>query len=139
MSKIYLTAKDHLLIEAYLERHKDRDPVVVAMAQAKLASARVVFTQDVPADVATLNSRVRYRLDGGPVRTCQPVHWGQPLVPGLTIPINTPLGMALLGLRPGQTLLLPRRDGSFETLMITEIAYQPEAARNQAQASVGDW
>lgn len=139
MSKTYLTVKDHLLIEAYLERHKDRDPIVVAIARAKLSNARVVFTQDVPADVVTLNSRVRYRLDGGPAQMRQPVLWGQPLVQGLTIPITAPLGMALLGLRPGQTLPLPRRDGSFEILAITEIAYQPEAARHQAHAGGGGW
>lgn len=139
MSRTYLTVKDHLLIEAYLERHTDRDPVVVAIARAKLSNARVVFTQDVPADVATLNSRVRYRLDGGPVQMRQPVHWGQPPVQGLTIPISAPLGMALLGLRPGQTLPLPRRDGSFEILAVTEITYQPEAARHLAHASGGGW
>ena len=44
------------------------------------------------------------------------------------ISIMAPVGMALLGLRVGQTIEWPGPQGKPLTLKVTELDYQPEAA-----------
>lgn len=100
----------------------------VEALRRKVNGARVVQSDDIPTDVVTLDSRVRVTdLD----RACDAIYT---VVPGAhgstaqgTIPVMSPIGVALLGRREGDEIGCwldsgPRR------FRIKDVLYQPEAA-----------
>ncbi len=60
-----LTTKDLSVLEVMLDRCSSRDGPLAALIQRKLDAALVVFRDDIPPQVVTLNSRVAYRVDNG--------------------------------------------------------------------------
>lgn len=133
-----LTSKDHAILEALLERCPEPGGAYAALLARKLAGAGVWSGRDIPADVVTLDSRVLYRVDGGPAQTRilarSPA--GSPVV-GLLLPLTTLRGLALLGLAEGESVTFEEGDAEV-TLSVQEVAYQPEAARREAQLTRAD-
>lgn len=94
---------------------------------AELARADILAPQDMPPDVVTMNSTVRFEIEGsGEVRCltlAYPKDMGQ--APH-AISILTPIGTALLGLSAGDTIDWPRPDGQLSQVRVLEVLYQPE-------------
>jgi len=87
------------LLEA---RHGD----IVEQLEDELVRAHIIPLADMPADVARLGSRVRYESDG----TTRDVVLVWPHEASLAesrISVLSPIGAALLGLRPGQRIAWP--------------------------------
>jgi len=126
-----LTARDYGLIEAFLAERAERDPWMAAIARAKLATARIAAAEP---GMVTLNSRMTFRIDGGTPQQRTLVHWEHDIVMGRTLSVATPLGLALLGMRVGESAVLHSRDGSIRQVVLKAIEYQPEAVR-EAQGS----
>lgn len=130
-----LTTKDHAILETLLERCPEPGGAYAALLARKLAGAGVWLSRDIPAGVVTLNSRVLYRVDGGPAETRivaqSPV--GGPVV-GLLLPLTTLRGLALLGLAEGESVSFEESEAEV-TLSVQAVAYQPEAAQREAQLS----
>lgn len=129
-----LSTKDHTILEVLYDRYRGRGDPLAFMLRRKLESAVVVFREDVPENVATLNSRVRFSAnrDGAQTRiisygTLQPV--------GMYIPITSPRGLALIGLSEGEEFRIPYRDGGIFQIELREVLYQPEKARREASGS----
>lgn len=59
-----LTTKDFTILEVMRDRCLGRDDPLAPILKRKLESATVMFREDVPAEVATLTSRVTYSVDG---------------------------------------------------------------------------
>lgn len=95
----------------------------------ELARARVVEPEDIPADVVTMRSQVRFAIDQPPQQLCMTLAYPKDMA-GLHdgISILTPIGTALLGLKVGDRIDWPRPDGQTTTLRILEVPYQPERA-----------
>ena len=125
-----LTTKDFTILEIMLDRVSDRDEQMRQMLREKLNSAIVMFREDVPPDVATLSSRVRFRIDEGEAETRVLSHapMGSPV--GMFLPITAPRGLALLGLREQERFRLERAGGGTEELLLEKVLYQPEAERS---------
>lgn len=90
----------------------------------KLERAVVVSSEAIPADVATMNSRVRY-TDGTQqhvVRLAYPASAGGP---GL-LSVLTPVGAALLGLTAGEGADYAFGDGTVRRLRLDQVLDQPE-------------
>lgn len=90
----------------------------------KLERAVVVSSEAIPADVATMNSRVRY-TDGTQqhvVRLAYPASAGGP---GL-LSVLTPVGAALLGLTAGEGADYTFGDGTVRRLRLDQVLDQPE-------------
>ncbi|MGE0280379.1 MAG: nucleoside-diphosphate kinase [Rhizobiaceae bacterium] len=126
-----LTTKDFTILEVMLERCLGRSDPMREFIQRKLGAAAVVFREDVPADVATLNSRVTYRVnDREPdSRVISQDRMTSPI--GMFLPITTAPGLALLGLAEGQTFRLINSDGLDEIVTLERVLYQPEAAKRE--------
>lgn len=129
-----LSTKDHTILEVLYDRYRGRGDPLAFLLRRKLESAVVVFREDVPENVATLNSRVRFSAnrDGAQTRiisygTLQPV--------GMYIPITSPRGLALIGLSEGEEFRIPYRDGGIFQIELREVLYQPEKARREASGS----
>jgi regulator of nucleoside diphosphate kinase len=131
-----LTTKDHTILEVMLERCLGLDDPLRPILQKKLRKAVVVFADDVLPTVVTLNSRVAYRVNGGAAETRIVAHDEIRGLVGRVISITVPRGLALLGLAEGQSFHIRGRDGAGETVTVEEVAYQPEAARREAERLV---
>lgn len=128
-----LTTKDFTILEAMLDRYLRRYDPMVGMLRRKLDKAVVVFREDIPPTVVTLNSRVMFRVNDGPAETriLAPEEERSPV--GLSIPLTNRRGLAMLGLAEGQSATIDLADGAAETITVLRVVYQPEAAKREQQ------
>lgn len=125
MTECQLTTKDFAIVKTMLDRLAWSGGPLVDLLRRKLASAQVVFSNDADADVVTLNSRVVFSVDGGSPHTRVVTQGPMEGMVGLTIPITVPRGLALLGLRKGQSIAIECGRGAAETIRVDDILYQP--------------
>lgn len=97
--------------------------------EAELLRASVVDPSEVPADVVTMNSTVRFSvLNTGEVSTLTLVYPKDMDDSGTKISILAPVGTALLGLSQGDEIDWPKPGGGVVRVRIEEVAFQPERA-----------
>jgi regulator of nucleoside diphosphate kinase len=135
MSKLHpcqLTAKDHSILEMLLTRNVGHDETYLQLLHRKLSAARIVFEDAIGPQVATINSRVDFTVDGGFADNRILIHGKDNIFPGLTLPITTLRGLALLGMTAGETITIERAEGRAEALRLEWVSHQPEASRRGA-------
>lgn len=95
----------------------------------ELARADLVEPEDMPADVVTMNSRVRFVLDHASEEFDMSLAYPKD-VDGAPdkLSVLTPVGNALLGLKVGETIAWTRPDGGRFEVTVRDIVYQPERA-----------
>ena len=96
---------------------------------AELDRAEVLDPQAMPADVVTMNSRVRFTVEPSGKEYELTLVYPKAIdgAPG-KISILAPVGSALLGLSVGQEIEWPAPGGSIVRVRIIDILYQPERA-----------
>lgn len=126
---ITISSLDLERIEALLERLPANALPGRSILEAELDRADVLEPQDMPADVVTMNSTVRCTLlESDKTQTLTLVYpAGMDGSPD-KVSIFAPVGMALLGLRLGDSLKLPGAIGQPMTVRVDHIDYQPESA-----------
>ena len=93
----------------------------------ELERAMVVSSALMPADVATMNSRVRYTDEkDGASRTVSLVYPIEADVAKGKVSVLAPVGTALLGLSEGQSIEWHFPDGSRRRLKLEKVLFQPE-------------
>ena len=96
----------------------------------ELERAIVVSSAAMPPDVATLDSRVRYRDEtDGVTRTVSLVYPSQADAAKGKVSVLAPVGTALLGLSEGQSIEWDFPDGS-RRLTLEKVLHQPERLGN---------
>ncbi|QEE43443.1 nucleoside-diphosphate kinase (plasmid) [Rhizobium sp. WL3] len=131
---IILTTKDFTILEVLRDRHHDQTGLLLPLIRNKMERAIVVFREDLPGDIASINSRVRFRVAAGESDT-RVISTGQTPGPvGMFLPITTLRGLALLGLREGQAVSLVNMNGVTEKIVLEKVEYQPEASRREREA-----
>jgi len=125
---IVISSLDMERLEALLETL----PAAQARAQeallAELARAEVVDPEDMPDDVVTMNSRVRFVLDDAEELEMLLVYPKDVDGSPDKLSILTPIGNALLGVRTGDGITWSRPDGAACIVTVREVVYQPERA-----------
>ena len=102
-----------------------------APLRRELERALVVSSALVPADVATMNSRVRYMDEkDGARRTVSLVYPSDAEVAKGKVSVLAPVGTALLGLSEGQSIEWDFPDGSCRRLKLEQVLFQPERLGN---------
>jgi regulator of nucleoside diphosphate kinase len=93
----------------------------------KLMAGKIVDGAEMPANVATIGSVVRYRIGDGALerRTLSLPEASRPN--GQFINILTPVGLALLGRGAGDTFLVSLQDGGELRVELADVEFQPEA------------
>lgn len=126
---VVLTAKDFTLLENLVHNWGEPFPGADGYIRRKLATATVVFPNDVPTNVVTLNSRVRFRVGTALPEERTIVGGPSEAAYGVTLPLASPRGLALIGAAVGQTVeaLLP--NDTIEILLIEAVPYQPGQTR----------
>jgi regulator of nucleoside diphosphate kinase len=124
---IFITEADMRRLEPLIEDMKNSRDDLRAL-QAELVQARVVAPRDVPADVITMNSKVRLRdLETSEEMTYTLVFPDQANIEQGRISVVAPVGTAMLGHRVGDEFEWQVPAGSVR-LRVEELLYQPEAA-----------
>lgn len=124
-----MTAKDFHFCSEMLKKLEGSDCALTPLLREKVESATIVAAEQMDPLVVTLNSRVEFAIDEGAAQTRIVVRseFRHGLV-GLTLPITTPRGLALLGLRQGQCCLFTEH-GRTRNIFARRVLYQPEARR----------
>jgi regulator of nucleoside diphosphate kinase len=122
-----LTTKDHAILRTMLDRHRGGRGPYLALLQRKVRDSAVVFRDDIPACVVTLNTRLTYRVDGVLAGPALIVQSPPEDLPAFALSIHTLHGLALLGMTRGCPLDIGLGPSSRETLVVERIWSQPEA------------
>jgi regulator of nucleoside diphosphate kinase len=97
--------------------------------EAELERAELVAPEEVPPDVVTMNSTIRFRVESSDEEfTLRLVYPKDVDESGGTISVLAPVGSALLGLKQGDEIEWPRPGGGTLKVKLVEIVYQPERA-----------
>lgn len=128
-ARCFLTAKDLTILEVLLDRRINKDEYFLRLLRQKVSAITVVFQEDIGPQVATINSRVDFTVDGQLSDNRILVYGGKDAYPGLCLPITTLRGLALLGLTAGETIVVERSNDRTETISLDAVVYQPEADR----------
>lgn len=125
-SELILTSRDFDRLERLLESLPAGSFPGKQALQEELARAKIVEPRDVPPDVVTMNSVVRFRLaESGEEFRLRLVYPSEGEGPD-RISILAPVGSALLGLSVGDELEWPLPSGRVSTVKVVEIVRQPE-------------
>lgn len=128
---IWVTDFDQERLQKLLEgtrRWQARDREHLEVLDEELARAHVVPARDIPADVVTMNSRLRLRdLDTGNEMVFTLVFPSDASAEQDKMSVLAPLGTAVLGFRRGDTFEW-RVPGRIRRLQVEDVLYQPEAA-----------
>lgn len=107
--------------------------------QQKLSQANIVGNQDVPSNIATMGSVLRYRIGDGPwQRRILSFPDEAPPPSGQYLNVVTVIGLALLGRREGESFETNLPDGRCVTIELDEVSFQPEAAARKKTDPSGD-
>lgn len=124
-----MTLRDFRVCQAILAGLAYGGAPLAAAMREKLDRAALFADDAIDPLVVTLNSRVDFGIDGeAPQRRIlvgSAFHNG---LVGMTLPVSTPRGLALLGLRQGQSATF-EEGGTTRELTVLRLHYQPEAAR----------
>ena len=88
---------------------------------AELERASVVIDDNFPADVVGIGSTVSYETDNGQTRTVTLCYPAEADIERSMVSVMTPIGVALLGLSPGQSINWSARDGHIHRLTVTSV------------------
>jgi len=129
---IYVTEFDfkrlNKLIEMLENEPEGLDAKYLEELDDELHRAKVVAPTSIPADIVTMNSKIRLTdLDSGKEVTYQLVFPGDADAGQNKISILAPIGTALIGFKVGDTVEWGAPAG-VKRMKIEEILYQPEAA-----------
>jgi len=129
--EIIITSLDQARLMAILNSpsiREGKDRERLAELRAELERATIVDPGQVPADVVTMNSKVKVRdMNSGALNEYTLVYPDQADITRNMISILAPVGTALLGYRTGDLIEWKVPDG-LRVLKIESVLYQPESA-----------
>lgn len=126
---IIINELDAERIDRLLEQPAFASLPVAAALNDELDRAQMRTPQDMPADVVTMNSQVKFRdLATGEVRTRTLVYPANMTDSSTQLSVLAPVGAALIGLRTGDTIHWELPGGTATHLEVLELIWQPEAA-----------
>lgn len=97
--------------------------------ETELARAQILPPEEIPPTVVTMNSTVRFTVEGSAEEFCLTLVYPKGMdTSGSCISVLSPVGSALLGLSQGEHIEWPKPGGGLLKVCIEEITYQPERA-----------
>ena len=127
-ASIWLTEEDYArLKQLHADLCRDREQARADALEEILDLARVVSSGDVPHDVVTMNSKVRFEdTRTGSAGVVTVVFPADADAADGRISVLSPVGAALLGLAEGDEIELPLPRGQTRHIRIVNVLYQPE-------------
>lgn len=125
---VVITSSDFMQLEELACLQLDRGDPITRRLREMLDHCRVVPPASAPPDIVTLDARVQFSVDGGPVESRVLVLPDGHGLYGWSLPVTTPRGLAMLGRRTGATALAEGRDGGVERIAIRSVAHPSDSA-----------
>lgn len=126
---IVITALDLERLEALLDDYPSPDNPQVVRLREELSRAEVVEPEQVPPNVVTMRSKVRFVVESSGEELCKSLVYPREADGSDDlISVLAPIGTALLGLAEGQRIEWPSPGGGLVPVRIVEVVYQPERA-----------
>lgn len=122
---IVVTERDYQRLQGLANAARLRQPDVAEELVGELDRAGIVADTEIAPDVVRMGSTVEYRTEAGATRTVTLVFPGEADIAEGKVSILTPIGTALLGLSPGQSIDWLARDGRSHRLTILSVRQQP--------------
>lgn len=124
-----LTTNDKTFLRSMC-RSRHLSAAVASLLQIKLRSAITVSTDELPSNVATIDSRVSYNFNFRPAGT-KIISRNENRYPsGYALPVNTIRGLALVGMAEGQSIEVQNASGGTDVIQLKAVEYQPQLARH---------
>lgn len=118
---ITISRSDHETLARLADAIADRNSAVSEELLAELDRARVVADTHLREDVVRMGSTLRYVTDSGEDRTVTLVFPAEADISAGKVSILTPIGAALIGLSPRQTIDWEARDGRIHRLTVESV------------------
>ena len=116
--------------KAALERLADawsmRQPEVTDELMAEIDRAQIVPDARMRSDVVRMGSSLTYETESGEARSISLVYPRDADIAEGRVSVLTPIGTALIGLSPGQSIEWQARDGRIHRLTVTRVEQQME-------------
>ena len=124
---IIMSSLDWDRLDQLMAEPANRRLPVAAALQRELDRARIVEPNEVPPEVVTMNSTIRFVDETSKAESELTLVY--PVAAGAagTVSVLAPVGSALLGLSVGQTISWPMPGGRTAELRVLEVLRQPEA------------
>ena len=94
----------------------------------ELQRAEVVEPHEIPRNVVTMGSTVRFTISPGNEEFCHRLVYPRDISDSSTISVLSPVGSALLGLSVGSSIEWPGPTGESLVIRIVDVIHQPEFA-----------
>lgn len=126
-TRIVLTSRDLERLEALLRSLPPNGFPDKANLEREIERAEVVAPEDIPPNVVTMNSTVRFKIaDSSEDLSLKLVYPKDIGSEPDRISVLAPIGSALLGLSVGEELEWPRPGGGMTKVRVVDVVYQPE-------------
>lgn len=119
--EIILARDEHRRLTQLALAGTDHSPEESDFLLYELDRAQVVGDSQLPDDVVRMGSRVRFRTTAGQSRAVELVYPNNADISADRISIMTPIGVALIGLRTGQSITWLTRDGRKQVLTVLAV------------------
>jgi regulator of nucleoside diphosphate kinase len=127
--KIVISSRDLDRLEKLLESMPANAFSGMAELETELVRAEVVDPEEIPGNVVTMNSTVRFSIDDSSDILCKTLVYPKNLdESGKMISVMAPVGSALLGMKEGGRIEWPRPGGGTMRIKVLEVVDQPERA-----------
>lgn len=123
--QIYVTDQDFQRLQVLIS---EASGAVADALDEELARANVVAQSDIPKDVVTMNSKIEYIDEKtGEKNTVSLVYPPEASFEQGKISILAPIGVALFGLKVGESIDWKLPSGQVKKIKVTAILFQPES------------
>ncbi len=112
---------DHIKLQALGEAGLDRTPDLAEILLTELDRAKVVSDSKLPEGVVRMGSRVSYETEQGQTQTVTLVYPADADIEAGRISVMTPIGVALIGLKAGQSITWRDRVGKRHKLTVLKV------------------
>lgn len=120
--RIVVTASEHALLMGLAERASERNSPIGEFLAEELSRAAIVPDDACAPNIVRIGSVITYRERAtGRIRTVTLVYPKDADIDHQRISILTPIGAALIGLSPGQSIEWPSPSGTMESLTVLEV------------------
>lgn len=124
---IIVTTDDIDRLEALIDSMPALSEATAGLLE-ELQRAEVVEPDEMPPNVVTMNSVVRFTVTPGREEFCRRLVYPRQVVDSSTISVLSPVGSALLGLATGSGIEWPGPTGEKLFIQIVDVIHQPESA-----------
>ncbi|MDF1586136.1 hypothetical protein [Marinimicrococcus flavescens] len=125
---IYVTETDYERLRGLADRRGGRGTPVTRFLAAELDRAHVCAPEAIPGDAVTMGSQVVFRISTAEEERATVLAYPLPYLPSREhLSILTPLGVALLGLRPACRMPFMSPEGIPGIVQVEQVPFQPEA------------